>query len=483
MKFTKQDLLTLLIGLFLFASCKSTNTIGFQPDPDEKIDGTLENGLTITTSTEKDEAVTTIGSARQPLGFINGDPIFGNTEASIVLSVTLPSNGYSFGTNALIDSAILVLPYSSQFYGDTTTSTYAFHVKQLTTDLSLQKSFLSNKEWPVESAIQGSFLGKIQPKTPVKITEIVSGAADTIKAVVPQLRIKLENTFIQNNIVNLDSAKRSANGKFRAAFKGLQISVDKSKVSGTGGIAFFGFSGTDANIEIYYKKQNATTASLRDTVAVKFPISSTSSPVAATIKHDYAGTKVEEQLAPQSPPAQVSYLQALAGLRSKVSFPDLQAFVTRVKAGNPKTKIVINRAELVVNLNTGTDVAPFTAAQRLALYRLDIAGQRKNVPDNDPPTQGGTGEPHRYAGSEAAFGGFYDANNKRYIFTVTAYIQDLIDGKTEDYGTYLAPSSLTEYNLTPSVSSAARAVINSGSVGTSGQKPIKLNIYYSKIAE
>jgi len=483
MKFTKQDLLTLLIGLFLFASCKSTNTIGFEPDPGDKIEGTLEDGLIVNTTTETDEPVNTIGAARYPLGFINGDPIFGNTEGSIVMSVTLPSDGYSFGTDAIVDSAVLVLPYSTQFYGDTTSSTYAFQVKQLSSDLSLQKSFLSNRDWAVASTSQGSFEGKLQPKTPVKISDIVSGAADTLKTVVPQLRIKLLNSFVQNNILNLDSATRSNNSKFRAAFKGLQVSVDKTKSTGKGGIAFFGFSGADANIEIYYKKQKASTSTLKDTVSVKFPISTANTPVAATIKHDYTGTPVKVQLDAPTPasPYPVSYLHAMAGIRSKISFPDLKDFVTRIKAGNSNAKLIVNRAELVVNLNNGTDVAPFTAAQRLALYKLDIAGQRKNIPDNDAPSATG-GEIHRYAGSEAAFGGFYDSTNKRYIFTVTAYIQDLIDGKTEDYGTYLAPSSLTEYNLTPSISSAARSVINSRAPGT-GQKGIKLNIYYSRVAE
>lgn len=480
MKFIKQDLLTLLIGLFLLASCKSTNTIGFEPDPNDKIEGTLEDGVTVNTTTEADEVTTTIGAARYPLGFINGDPIFGNTESSIVMSVTLPSEGYSFGTGAIVDSAVLVLPYSTQFYGDTTSSKYAFDVRQLSTDLSMQKSFLSNRVWPVNNTVQGSFLGNALPKTPVRISEIVSGAADTMKTVVPQVRIKLSNSFIQSSIVGLDSAQRSSNSKFRAAFKGLQVSVDKTKSTGKGGIGFFAFAGADANIEIYYKKQNTSDANKNDTVSVKFPISTTNTPVAATTSHDYTGTPVATQLATAGNTYQVSYLQAMSGVRSKVSFPDLKDFVTRVKAGNTNAKIVVNRAELVVNVATGTEVIPFTPAQRLALYRLDIAGQRKNVPDNDAPTQFG-GEMNRYLG-EAAFGGFYDANNLRYIFTITAYIQDLIDGKTEDYGTYLAPSSLTEYNLTPSVGSGARTVINSKSPAT-GQKPIKLNIYYSRVAE
>ena len=48
---------------------------------------------------------------------------------------------YKFGTNAVIDSAVLVLPYATQFYGDTTTSVYTVKVNQLTRDLSKETTY------------------------------------------------------------------------------------------------------------------------------------------------------------------------------------------------------------------------------------------------------------------------------------------------------------------------------------------------------
>lgn len=477
MKFIKQDLLTLLIGLFLFASCKSSNSVGIIPDPDLVIKGELDTIL-VESKTVAEEIKSTLGFPRQPLGYINGDPIFGNTEVSLIMSVNLPVGGYGFGTSPVVDSAVLVLPYSTQFYGDTTSSTYSFNVHQLKNDPSREQSFLSNKVWPVETDLIGAFTGKIMPKTPVKVSDIVTGKTDTIVTLPPHLRIKLSNDFIKNNIVSLDSATRSKNGKFAASFKGLHVSVNKANTTGKGGVMFFDFAGANANVQIYYKKQNATASTDKDTVAVSFPISSTA---AATVVHDYTGTPVKTQLDVPNPttPYDVTYLQALAGVRNKISFPSLNKFIERAKGGNANAKIVINRAELVVNLNAGTDVAPFTAAPRLALYRLDIAGQRANIPDNEVPTQA-TEHPQEYAGSELAFGGFYETLNKRYLFTVTTYIQDLVDGKTEDYGTYLAASSLTEFNLTPAVSSAARSIINTKSPST-GNKGIELKIYYTKV--
>ncbi|ETZ19786.1 DUF4270 domain-containing protein [Pedobacter sp. V48] len=478
MKFIKLDLLTLLIGLFLFASCKDANTIGLTPDGDSPIKGILDNTVLVDSKTVLDSATASIGLARHPLGYTTGDATFGTTEASLSMTVSLPSTSYSFGGIPTVDSAILVLPYSTQFYGDTTTSVYSLNVHQLKDDLSLQKVFLSNKVWPVETEVVGSITTKIKPKTPFKITDIVKGKPDTLKAVAPQLRIKLSNTFIQEHILNVDSAQRATNTKFSAVFKGLQVSVNKTSSSGPGGVMFINFGGTDANLQIYYKKQVGTSVVEKDTVAVNFPISSSSGPIAATVKHDYTGTPVKAQLDAPTASFDVTYLQALSGVRNKISFPDLKAFVDKVKAGNADARVVINRAELVVNLKSGTDVSPWNAAQRLSLYRLDIAGQRANIPDNEGPTQANPNPPATYAGSEAAFGGFYDTTNKRYIFTVTSYLQALIDNKTVDYGTYLAPSSLTEYNVFPSLTSGARSIINTATPAT-GEKGIKLNIYYN----
>lgn len=477
MKFIKQDLLTLLIGLFLFASCKDANTIGLTPEGDSPIKGILDNTVLVESKTVLDSPTASIGLIRHPLGNITGDAIFGVTEANLSMTVSVPSTSYSFGKIPVVDSAILVLPYSTQFYGDTTTSQYTFTVKQLRDDLSAQKVFLSNKDWPVLADEVGTLTAKLKPKTPLKITDIVTGKVDTLKTVVPQLRIKLSNAFIQSKILDLDSARRSTNMKFAHEFKGLQV---KTTANGPGGVMFINFGGTDSKIEIYYKKQAGTSIVDKDTVAVNFPIVSTSGPIAATIKHNYTGTPIKEQLDVPNPatPYKVTYLQALTGVRNKISFPDLKAFVDKVKAGNPNARVVINRAELVVNISNGTDVSPWSPAQRLSLYRLDIAGQRANLPDNTAPTQ--TSSNPNYAGSEAAFGGFYDAVNKRYIFTVTAYLQALLDDKTKDYGTYLAPSSLTEYNVFPSLTSGARSVINTATPAT-GEKGMKLNIYYTRI--
>ncbi|MNQ93569.1 hypothetical protein D3C85_1090420 [compost metagenome] len=143
-------------------------------------------------------------------------------------------------------------------------------------------------------------------------------------------------------------------------------------------------------------------------------------------------------------------------------------------------KMVVNKAELIIDLKSGTDVAPFRAAPRLALYRFDIAGQRKNLPDND------AGDGITTAGDPRAnpttFGGYFDSVNKRYVFTVTAYVQDLLDGKTEDYGTFLSVTPATAFQFTSPFNTASRAIIGSfKKIPATGNNIMKLNVYYTKV--
>lgn len=469
MKFYKIDLLTLLIGLFLFASCKSSNTIGLDVNPETAIEGQLVDTLTIRTQTLLDEPTSTAGLVRYPLGYFT-DPFFGTTEASIAMSVNLPNSAYSFNAAAALDSAILVLPYSTEFYGDST-STYSVDVHQLTGNLSTQTTFMSNRNWAfntssdqVPNGVIGNFTGRIKPNTPIRVTEVKTNAPDTV-ANMKALRIRLDNNFVTNNILKMPAGGLVNSAFFNNAFKGLHLSINKQRSAGTGAMAFFDFSSTNSRLELHYKQPNATTATKTDTVAALFSISNTINPVAATVKHDYSGTEIETQLNNTEVQYPVTYLQGPTGLRNKISFPHLSSF--KEKLGG---KVIINKAELVLDLSAGTDVAPFVPAARLALYRNDIAGQRVNIPDNLNSDQRVLVD----------FGGKYNGVNKNYTFIITSYLQDLLDGKTEDYGTFLSTTAITEadFSLNAIPTSGSRAIIGSF---TNPANKVKLNIYYTRI--
>ena len=461
MKFVKLDLLTLLISLFLFASCENTSTIGLEIDPSNTIEGSLVDSLTISSRTVMDDATNTSGLPRYPLGFLK-DPTFGTTEASMALSVGLPTSPYSFGTTPVLDSAVLVLSYAGEFYGDST-QVYTVNVNQLTNNLHTEESFLSSRTYPNNSQVIGTKTGRLFPTSKYKVTEIVTNGKDTLKSVNPQLRIKLDNNFIQENIVNQPEGVLKSDALFKNFFKGLKVQV--SSPSGSGAMAFFDLSSTNSSLSLYYRKTNATaTPATIDTLNATFPIGNTLHRVAASVKHDYTGTAVQTQLNNPNQQYGVTYLQPLVGLRSKISFPTLEKFSASIGP------IVVNKAELVVDLAAGSDIKPFEAAIRLALYRYDIAEQRVVTEVN--------------SADAAAIGGYFDPTKRQYVFNLTAYIQNIISKKTKDYGTFIAPiptNATTEWLPMPSVSSAARSVIGANKKNPAvGESNMKLNLYYTK---
>ncbi len=467
MKFIKLDLLALLISLFLFASCENTSTIGLEIDPKSTVEGTLVDTLTITSRTLMDNESGTSALTRYPLGVLK-DPIFGTTEASVVMALGLPTASYSFGTTPTLDSAVLVLNYSGEFYGDST-QVYTMNVRQLSTNFSTDESYLSNKVYPVENRIIGTKTGRLFPSTKYKVTDIVTAGKDTLKTVTPQIRIKLDNAFIQEYLVNVSSGTLVSDAIFKNYFRGFQVQVNNP--TGSGAMMFLDLASTNSNLSLYFKKSNTvTTPASIDTVNAIFPLGNSLHRAAASVKHDYAGTPVETQLNNPNQQFTQTYLQPLVGLKNKITFPSLTKF--SATAG----KIVVNKAELVIDLVAGSDAKPFEAAPRLSLYRYDIAEQRGNLPDNSPSTD------IRGFADPSIYGGYFNPVTRQYVFVITSYIQDLVSNKTKDYGTFLAPTPTNEFLFTPSLSSAARAIIGAQKKNAAaGEHTMKLNIYYTKV--
>jgi hypothetical protein len=56
----------------------------------------------------------------------------------------------------------------------------------------------------------------------------------------------------------------------------------------------------------------------------------------------------------------------------------------------------------------------------------------------------------------------------------------LVDGKTEDYGTFLATSPSTEFSLSPLATTGARSIIGAFNNPTN---KVRLKIFYTKISQ
>jgi hypothetical protein len=479
MKFFRLDLLTLLISLFILNSCKNQDSVGLGIKTNQ-VSGTLKDSVTIVTNTVPEDSVITSGSlTKNPLAYFN-DPIYGLTTSDLATDLNLPgSAAYTLPSGTIfVDSARLVMYYADGFYGDKLTSTYTVNVFQLGENFSSSTSYYNTKTWKATSNLLGSLQFTPKPTDSIKITSIIAGAPDTLIKVAPQIRIPISTSFINNNFFNAGSLALGSNAIFTNYMKGLYLQLDRTKTTGPGGIIML--KPADS-LAIYYRSVNGSTI---DTAVIYLPITK----VASTIRHTYTSA-VQTEIANNTTSRGVVYLQGLAGLRAKISFPKL---VAQLRGNLPSdSTIVINRAELVVTVNPGSNV-PYAPLPQLTLYKLDLANQRALVPDAnsaDPRSGGAT-----VFGGIAAKINNSSTNNVpliQYHFIITAYIQDLFTGKLVDYGTYIAPvdttatsngTTLSSANYLPTSQASARtmAIGGGGAAATSPYK-MRLNVIYTKI--
>ncbi|MBK0380305.1 DUF4270 domain-containing protein [Mucilaginibacter segetis] len=459
MKFSKLGLLTLLISLFILNSCKNQDAIGLGVDDANQLHGSMVVDSNIVINTVLEDTVSTTGLAKTPLAYFN-DPEFGTTESSIATALTLPGNtSYTLPTGVItIDSVRLILPYAEGFYGDSLTSKFKVDVHQLNERFLSNKTYYNNKQWNYNTDLLGSKTFTARPHDTISVYNIIKGAPDTLIKVAPQIRIPIDPAFPQYYLFGPASLRTSINA-FQSAVMGLYINLDKAQTTGPGGNLLFTLD--SARVSVYYRTNNGGTL---DTAVVTMPVPAAGH--AAQIKHVYS-TKVQTALNSTATTNSLVYLQGLAGLRAKISFPDVKNMFDSLQ-----NNVIINRAELVLTPAPGTTI-PYAPAPKLTMYRFDLAKQRIRLQDASTSDPRGVNGP-------SFFGGYYNSATNEYHFLVTAYIQDLMLGKSVDYGTFIAPAdpALTNLvNISPTASYPDRVIIQ----GNNSPYSIKLNVIYTKI--
>lgn len=461
MKFIRLDLLTLLVSLFILNSCENPDSIGLDIDPADQIQG---HKLTqsVTASTVKEDSVAASNLSRLALANVE-DPVFGQTESGIALALDFQdSSKITFGSSPKLLKAELVLRYSTEFYGDSIGTDYTVNIHQLNKKYNTSSMYYTNNQWDYNPAVIGSKnLTYFAVRDSIYITQYRKGKEDTVIKVPPQLRIPINSTFIENNFFNAAPDNFSSEAKFAEYFKGIYLTLAKN-AAGKGGAAFF-VPDTSSRLELVYERQNGSS---KDTNMVRFSIASS----AVSVKHQHTAA-VQQQLDNPAQQFETVFVQPMGGLRTKLHFPDIQELKTL-------GSIAVNKAELVIYADESE--TNFSPSPRLTLYRTDIADQRQSVPDGFLVYNGGSlslGDSRAFT-HPLLFGGFYDKVQKRYIFNITSYIQDILTGKLKQYDTFIAPvpSSAADIPTQPSALTAAPAVLIN-----EGANKMQLNIIYTTL--
>jgi hypothetical protein len=476
MKFFRLDLLTLLISLFILNSCKNQDAIGLGTGLSTQQTSNLIDTSTIVVNTVPEDSVITSNLGKNPVAYFN-DPIFGTTIASMATDLNLPGGAaYTPPTGTItIDSARLILNYANGFYGDSITSKYTVNVYQLQNLFKTDTSYYNTKNFGDYSTrpVLGTLTFSARPHDSISVYNIITGATDTLVKVPPQIRIPISNSFVNSNLFTASSFTLGSNSAFSTSVRGLYITIDQSKTTGAGGVLML--SNTDT-LAVYYRSVSGTTI---DTEVVKLPIMHT----ATSIRHNYSTTILNELANKNTGSRNTFYLQGTAGLRAKISFPNLlmnfrNSLLHPTTPGYKDSDIVINRAELVVTPQPGTYI-PYQAIPKISMYQLDLALQRTELQDANPADP-------RYQ-SVGVFGGFYNSTQNEYHFIITAYLQDLLYGKTVNYGTYIGPvdinSGTTAVDIAATPQVASRTVAGGDVKNSTSPFRLKLNIIYTKVAK
>lgn len=431
----KVFLLSALFFTILLFSCKKDGEL--IPAFDEgNLSVLFTDTFSITTSVVPEDSLRTDLAVYHLLGLYN-DPIYGPKSSSIYTQMNLTGSNVDFGTNPILDSVILTMSYQG-FYGDDESS-MSIRVFELTTELSSNNDYYSNTFTSHNPAFLTTKTFTPNPKDSVSIS------FDTILRA-PHLRINLGNDF-GNKIFAGDingSNDLSDDATFQQYINGLYITTENTVSNttlapNTGSIAYFDMNSALSTVIVYYN----------DTSSYEFTINS------GTVKysrfdHNYSGTDVEKHLNNDiAKDTTLAYISTMAGVKTKLFIPHLKDIL---KDGS----VIINKAELIIPIELGTDGRYDPAVATLAVVGIDA--------DNSPVILPDLNEGLEY------YGGSLDEINKTYTFNISRTVHDLIYNTDTDYGMYLLPSG--------SSITSKRIVFGSWSNPVSN---IKLSITYSKI--
>lgn len=416
--------LTVAISSILFSGCKDENELGRDILPDGDYLNTIFSDTTqVLTSTVKEDSLRADELSLQLLGS-DKNPVFGLSTASVYSQVNLEGTP-TFSNLPQADSLVLILSYSG-YYGDTSAQ-QTINVYRLSEDMRTDSSYYSNRSFTHDLTSIGSLNYSPQPFTKVVVD------SDTVAA---QIRIRLDQSLADSIILLNGTPTLSSNADWLSYFKGLYI--ESMPINVQGAISYFSFF--NSKMTLYF----------HDTTNVNVSKTYNFSLTGARLnhfEHDFTGYDAGNQLADSTVNDSINYVQAMAGLKMKITFPFLKHFTD-------SGSILLNRAELKINATA--PIIPYSLPQKMYLVIKDENGQNSFPLD--------------YFESSGYYGGEINTTGDGYSFNITRQLQRYLDGVVDDTEFYLI--------IAASGVESTRAIIKSGSNPNSR---MKLSLSYTKL--
>jgi hypothetical protein len=376
------------------------------------------------------------------LGYLQ-DNIFGSTTAGIYTQLVPSGNNVTFGDYPTLDSIVLTLRYTGNFYGDTM-STFAIRVYELseTMDVATTYKQSSSVGHSLENlTYQSDFRITPKPNTKVKVDTLIEAHIRI------RLSDKLGNSFLES------TAQMKTQEDFKKFFKGLYICAEPVffciSMTNDGTLVIIDLTNSLSGIQLFYKNDDSPKK-------YYFPVNDKNTVRFNAFTHDYENgdpfflnqvlhgdTLLGEK---------ILYVQASGGVKTKITFPNIKTLKDK--------KIVINKAELVItNIEDDLILSNYPTPSRLSLYGVNPKGDNVRLPDDAIFT------------NSAYWGGNYNATEKEYRFRITRFIQDIILHDSFESFIYLVPEG---------AAASVNRLVFSGTNPENEKTRLRLEVYYTE---
>ncbi|MCB9065087.1 MAG: DUF4270 family protein [Chitinophagales bacterium] len=393
------------------------------------------------------------------------DPYFGKTSAGIYLQVLPPTPYFRFageGIDYTIDSAVLVLPYLGQAWGDSVNpDNQKFVVHELTESMDVAATYYSDRKLNMNSTPIASVTVDMKKM----LNEIPAGIIDTPGNT--HLRLKLNDAFKDKIRSHVVTTTFDNDANFLSVFKGFFIGPGDTNTK-TNLLPYFLLNGTKnydrAAIVFYYRDNGSTTTK----VAYFSYVFDKTANYNLVIKN-YTGTRAQYWINRYQSAPNVSddtvLIQNSPGVAMDLRIPYVKNL--------PVASIV--KAELVITKVLSGNADSLIEPNRLVPVGVDDDGNLYNIRDYNPLTSSAVAFVDGYARKEK------DENNNdviRYRINIPREVQktitDTITGKPNELHLRIkGANGLPGFIGLPG---AYRLV----AAGNSGTYKVQLNIVYAK---
>jgi len=379
-----------LAALFTQSGCKENTVINSRVSPSNNAIGVFSTSLPCITHTYYDDTVitsTNIGGIPiyQAVGNV-ADTFFGTLSGATYFQVLPDDFTPGIYDDAVVDSAVLVLPYSGFTYGDnaSTDITQTYQVFYMTDTLGYYNTYYSYNSANIDVA------SPLSDPTTINVFHLKDSLGlNILPANYPGLRIKLKLPQLMNRIkpaIAIFSTSTNPTADWLNVFKGICVKASDSRQFAKA-VPYFELDGSDlyseAGIVVYCRLNSDPTT----TIAKSYYYNTGSCAHINNITRSYAHYPVNNLLRSTAANDQVIALQNQPGASIDIVVPGIK--------GLPNG--VINKAELRLTLLPGSqynNFSVYSAPERLypvgignGNYPVGItAGLSYNVADRYPLT-------------------------------------------------------------------------------------------------